>query len=67
MNISLNKTMGERRGSNKRTGKEASPSAKATGIRNANKRKKPPNRTSAAIEGDKREELKLLTPGWNFH
>jgi hypothetical protein len=44
-------------------GKAASPSAKATGTRIANSKKKPPNRTSAAIEGDKSEALKSQTPG----
>jgi hypothetical protein len=63
LNISLNKTMGERRGSNKRTGKEARPRAKATGILTANNKKKLPNRTRAAMEGVKREEVIQLTPG----
>ena len=63
LNISLNKTMGDKRGSKMRMGKAASPSAKATGTRIANSKKKPPKRTSAAIEGDKSEALKSRTPG----
>jgi hypothetical protein len=45
------------------TGNEARPKAKATGTRIANNKKKPPKRTSAAIDGERREEVKSQTPG----
>jgi hypothetical protein len=55
--------MGESLGSKISTGSEASPNAKATGTRIASNKKKPPKRTNAAIDGERREEVKSQTLG----
>jgi hypothetical protein len=55
--------MGESLGSKISTGSEARPNANATGTRMASNKKKPPKRTNAAIDGERRDELKSQTPG----
>jgi hypothetical protein len=48
LNVVLNTTIGDSRGSMNSTGRQASPSANATGARSTRKKKNPPNNHSAA-------------------
>src|SRR5438477_8737515 len=51
LNVVLNTTIGESRGSTNSTGRQASPSANATGTRRINNTKNVPNRSHAATVG----------------
>src|SRR5207249_9052337 len=51
LNVVLNTTIGESRGSMNSTGRQASPSANATGTRSTNNTKNVPNKSHAATTG----------------
>src|SRR5215211_8945938 len=53
LNVSLKSTIGESRSSKRSTGRQASPSAKATGTRRTRRKKNEPNRTIDAMPGER--------------
>ena len=62
LNVWLNSTSGDRRGSMIRIGRHARPSANAIGTRSAIRLKKTPNRISEAIAGDRTPALLTAAP-----